>query len=406
MIPFKNIFLHDLFNNLYENIRNEINNYEDNYILNVDENNIIEYLFTRYKIQPINLFFDNWYLSEDYKEKKIIPTPFDVISNSSTYEYIATMVKINIPYEGDSKLFKTYPSSQRSSKYEIQISNTEISFVVEWKENNANYLNDKINEIKDYLKYYIDNIRNEVDSYNNNLKSYIKDIFNNKKEKIKIITTSLKKLIVPLRRIEDKDNNTFSVSPIKKKEKISIQLPEIKNDFNLDPVISEDLYLQILSVIYEFGKRMEEYPNIYRNKNEETIRDYILLILSLNFKVSVMAEAFNRNGKTDILLKYNNENIFIAECKIWHGKKQLFSAINQLQSYLTWRDTKSALIIFVKDKNISSIIEKINSEIIEHPQFIKKYKLLNDYDTIYEFSFEQDNQKNFQLAILFYHLVD
>lgn len=117
MIPFKNIFLHDLFNNLYENIRNEINNYEDNYILNVDKNNIIEYLFTKYKIEPINLFFDNWYLSEDYKEKKIIPTPFDVISNSSTYEYIATMVKINIPYEGDSKLFKTYPSSQRSSKY-------------------------------------------------------------------------------------------------------------------------------------------------------------------------------------------------------------------------------------------------------------------------------------------------
>ncbi|WP_338954460.1 hypothetical protein [Spiroplasma endosymbiont of Polydrusus cervinus] len=110
--------------------------------------------------------------------------------------------------------------------------------------------------------------------------------------------------------------------------------------------------------------------------------------------------------KTDILLKYNNENIFIAECKIWHGKKQLFFAINQLQSYLTWRDTKSALIIFVKDKNISLIIEKINSTIIEHPQFIKKYKWLNNYDIIYEFSFEQDNKKSFQLAILFYHLVD
>lgn len=67
----------------------------------------------------------------------------------------------------------------------------------------------------------------------------------------------MKNLIVPLRRIEDKDNNKFSVSPIKKKEKISIQLPEIKNDFNLDRVISKDLYLQILSVIYEFGKRME-----------------------------------------------------------------------------------------------------------------------------------------------------
>ncbi|WP_338954462.1 hypothetical protein [Spiroplasma endosymbiont of Polydrusus cervinus] len=48
---------------------------------------------------------------------------------------------------------------------------------------------------------------------------------------------------------------------------------------------------------------MEEYQNIYRNKNEETIRDYILLILSLNFKVSVMAEAFNRNGKNRYITK-------------------------------------------------------------------------------------------------------
>ncbi|AXF95217.1 hypothetical protein [Spiroplasma phoeniceum] len=159
---------------------------------------------------------------------------------------------------------------------------------------------------------------------------------------------------------------------------------------------------------------METYPNLYRYSenneikihNENTIRDFILLILSLNFEASITAESFNRGGKTDIMLKYNNENVFIAECKFWNGEKKFLEAIDQLQGYLTWRDTKTALIIFVKENDISSIINKIRTKIIQkHKSFIKECNFLNDSCIIYDFSFKQDTEKKFKLAVLFYHLV-
>ncbi|QIA68983.1 hypothetical protein [Spiroplasma citri] len=84
-------------------------------------------------------------------------------------------------------------------------------------------------------------------------------------------------------------------------------LRNITNKSNLEPIITDNDYLEILNTIYELGKKLKEFPNCYRGKKVNTIRDFILLILSLNFKVSVTSESFNRGVKTDIMLKYNNK---------------------------------------------------------------------------------------------------
>jgi hypothetical protein len=34
-----------------------------------------------------------------------------------------------------------------------------------------------------------------------------------------------------------------------------------------------------------------------------------------------MAEALNVSGKTDILIREHDENLFIAECKIWKARE-------------------------------------------------------------------------------------
>ena len=54
---------------------------------------------------------------------------------------------------------------------------------------------------------------------------------------------------------------------------------------------------------------------------------------------------FNFQGKTDILIRFEERDILVAECKFWKAKAFL-ETIDQLLSYLSWRDTKAALIIF------------------------------------------------------------
>ena len=76
----------------------------------------------------------------------------------------------------------------------------------------------------------------------------------------------------------------------------------------------------------------------------------VLVILSLKRMVS--SEAFNKEGKTDLVIQHKDHNIFIAECKIWDGEENFNKGITQLNGYLTWRDTKTSYIIFSRNKDI------------------------------------------------------
>ena len=49
----------------------------------------------------------------------------------------------------------------------------------------------------------------------------------------------------------------------------------------------------------------------------------------------------------------------------------LNEAINQLLSYLTWRDSKTALLVFNKDTNAQTIVDSIQESIPSHSNFVK-----------------------------------
>jgi hypothetical protein len=76
-------------------------------------------------------------------------------------------------------------------------------------------------------------------------------------------------------------------------------------------------------------------------------------------------------GKTDILVQVEGHVVFIAECKIWKGAGAFTKALDQLLSYLTWRDTKTALVIFNRKKNLSAVLEQIPALVTSHPAYSK-----------------------------------
>jgi len=97
---------------------------------------------------------------------------------------------------------------------------------------------------------------------------------------------------------------------------------------------------------------------------EEAIRTHFLIQLNGHYEGTATGETFNAAGKTDILIRIENRNIFIAECKFWRGSKSLGEAIDQLLSYLTWRDSKCALLIFNQTKDSSAVRKKMH-EVME-----------------------------------------
>jgi hypothetical protein len=86
-------------------------------------------------------------------------------------------------------------------------------------------------------------------------------------------------------------------------------------------------YDAILECLSKMSLVMEQTPSVFVNISEENLRSFFLVQLNSVFEVDAGGETFNMVGKTDILLRSNGHNIFIAELKFWDGAKMLNEAI-------------------------------------------------------------------------------
>jgi hypothetical protein len=112
---------------------------------------------------------------------------------------------------------------------------------------------------------------------------------------------------------------------------------------------------------------LERSPSLTARLAEPEIRLLLLIGLNAVFEGQAMGEVFNSRGKTDILIRVADNNVFVAECKIWYSEEEFRKAIDQLLGYLTWRDTKGALLLFVRNRNVTAVITKAVAVIGAHP---------------------------------------
>jgi hypothetical protein len=117
------------------------------------------------------------------------------------------------------------------------------------------------------------------------------------------------------------------------------------------------------------GKAMERSPRSYVGKHEEELRDHLLTMLDTHWEGQTFAEAFRKKGKTDILIAWQGEAIFVAECKWWGGPKAMADALDQLYGYSTWRDSRLALIFFVANRDFTTVVSKAREVMEERPEF-------------------------------------
>ena len=124
-------------------------------------------------------------------------------------------------------------------------------------------------------------------------------------------------------------------------------LPQVpKSGLAPEPGITDETYGHILQFIRHQGRTFERTPSTYAVHGEEDLRNIILAQLNGHFHGDAVGEAFRRKGKTDICIEQDNRAAFVGECKLWTGAAGLTAAMDQLLGYLTWRDSKAALIMF------------------------------------------------------------
>lgn len=259
-------------------------------------------------------------------------------------------------------------------------------------EHKAEVARAKDNFIRTFLQNYAQ-LESRIKEFNKRLQKEIKNKFLEKKREYLEKQNILEELGI---KFQLRPTKNIELNPDLRKP-IRMEMPKMKEHFQPEPYISTESYHQILTLITDTCKNMERLPSIFKGKSEPDLRDFLLFVLDPNFEFgSATGETFNVGGKADIIIRHTWKNsssiVFIAECKFWSGPSDYLKAIDQLLGYLTWRDTKTALIIFTKKTKLTSVFSAIKKHTRAHENYTSLES--DDGNSFFQFKFHLGRDKN------------
>lgn len=380
-------------------IKSEMESKGKSYILNVDEESYTEYFYQKYYLNPLKIFQE----SEEFNEPLTITENHYNSRTGRNFERDVYKFSIKYKFEGSTLLFRLKPNTFVMTTYEIDVIDSQVMYSFKLDKKDPVEFKNLKTQCYNNAFANIQNINIEAEKHNKSLKGRIKSIFHRIKEEYQKENSFFEAINL---KVTPESKSIFSVPTIKKKV---IPEPELKENkkYTSEPTMNMEIYNDIIDVIYTSGKKMERKPSLYKDKDEEGLRDQFLFILEDRYeRTTATGETFNKSGKTDILLKYSKDstNLFIAECKFWKGKSEYHKAINQLfERYLTWRDSKVALLLFVSNKEFTKIVESINDDTKSHPYFIREKGQRGETSFSYIFHLPTDNHKEVYLEVILFH---
>jgi len=380
-------------------MQREVDAEPKNRLLNVNETEYLEYLVEEYRIEPMVFDWDGMNLTdrEDMIPAERFPMYFNVYAGK---RYPKQVVTYHLPFTGEADLLKMSPSTHLMWSAEVQVSRGEVSFdIINWSDK-AEDMTREAQGLINGIRSQSDYLAADVAEFNRSLPAVCQQAVSARKKQHLQQSNLLESLGVAVRR-SDRTPETFAVPSVRRKVIVKPTAPD--KAFAPEPTLDATLYTDILKLCRGTGIEMERHPSIYADKDEETLRDHFIMVLSPHFD-SVTGETFNRSGKTDILVRHESSNVFVAECKFWSGAKGFHEAIDQALGYLTWRDSKAAVILFVRNKSLGPVLDQIEPAAASHPCYVSTAAGGDEGWFNFNFHLLKDSTRGVSLAILCFHL--
>lgn len=383
-------------------VKSRIHSETAQYLMNVNENEYINHLVDEFQIDPLKFDFENRTASsrEEMIPADRFPRDFYVRDAKS---YSKPVITYHIPVSGDTELLRRRPSTYVMMTHTVQLKDGCVCFDIIDFRSDSEDIKRQADSVIGTLRAQSQNVQNQVASFNSGLLQFAMSLIEERKQMLTKQNDVMLKLGVPIRKSASVPE-TFAVPASRKKiAPKPIVPPQASAPV---PTLDQNLYDEILRVIHDMGKVFERLPSTYSGKDEETLRDHLIMQLEPHFEGSTTGETFNKNGKTDILIRHQKSNVFVAECKFWGGKAKHLETITQLLSYLTWRDSKTALIYFVNRKEIIPVLDEIKKSTHAHAQFGKLLSQRDNSWSMFEMCLPSDKDCKIQMAVLAFHIPD
>lgn len=365
MRPFRDGDTFSTFQNIVEKVVAEINSVSNEYVLKASPTELEQYYIEKVLIAPLVLHSDDRYIKNQTGTQIDVSHEFmRAVFPGERAIVNGTKIDIAIPFEGDPVLWRVRPSTFSLSGYpDLEIRNSEVVFSVSFPDDSAepDRLRSDIERSINALVDAVGNLKRNIDNHNNSAPNAIRQALDRKRELAKSAIGAVAALGIPMKRVGTEP--TFTI-PTKRRERPVKRPTVLTGKYEPEPILDEKEYQHILGISKSMSLVIERSPSSFASLDEEAIRDHFLIQLNGHYEGSATGETFNASGKTDILIRVENKNVFIAECKFWHGPKAFDQAIDQLLGYLTWRDSKCALLVFNRTKDSNAVRQKMH-EVLE-----------------------------------------
>lgn len=276
---------------------------------------------------------------------------------------------VRVPFTGEPDLFFMQASTFTMSPPAAQVSGSSLVFRFDFPSDRPPNIRDSVSQTLDSIEQHLGWQRQQINAHNTKLVGIAKASIERRKERILSDRSHLDSLGIPVRARSDAPK-TYASSVIERKPNPRARSVTGSGSSALPtPVLAADFFEHICEITRSWGASIERSPNIYASHDEESLRDQLLAMLNSHYSGKAVGEAFQVKGKTDILVREEDRNLFVGECKWWSGPKAFSEAIDQLLSYSTWRDLRLALIVFVPAKEIAKIVDKARSAIESRDDF-------------------------------------
>lgn len=321
--------------------------------------------------------------------------PMRVFLDRSAPFYVqGTKTVIAVPFRGDPGFFKIQPQTYTLNPPRGQISGDEILLTYVRTDQNGDAIREEYQRTFASIKSYLQSLSESASKFNTDLESLVAADLQARKKRLLADAGMTASIGLPMKKREG--------APVTYAAPVKRRVPRIERikageAFKPEPALSTQDYEEILRIMSNMVQVMELSPVAFHEMGEEDLRSHFLVQLNGVFLGQATGETFNFQGKTDILIRVEGRNVFVAECKFWKGEKAFLATIDQLLSYLSWRGTKAAVVVFNTNADFTAVLGKIAEATPKHPQFKRDLGKTGETDFLYVFA--QPNDANRETTI-------
>jgi hypothetical protein len=313
--------------------------------------------------------------------------------------------ELRVPVSGHSTMLDT--AILGVARLPAQLSGDDIVCRWDWpEEKGTEAFEREVESFKNELSRGVDELRAKIEEANRRMPGFVIEAIEARRSEILAERDFLGELSIPVVRDNEEPAPFDAPPPIKRLETPAGRIKAADAEppeRELQPQLDE-FYDHILTIIRAVGRGLERSPGSFANADEEALRDQMLVTLNTHYRGATYAEAFNGNGKTDILIRVYDRNAFIGECKWWSGPKALEEALDQLFGYTTWQDSRVALIFYVPTKDITATIEKAKEALGARDEFVEWQEAGHEGEVRGRVRWPEDPERTATLTSVFVHL--